>query len=310
MKYIKNNKISITLVILIAIFSLSSCSKFGISTNNNSEVVSESEKVIKPLSVNAARVILGEIDSSINVGGSVSSGTPVAIIGEASGTLKEFTLEVGDKVQKDQVVAKIDPSRPGMVYKMKDVKAPISGTIVRVGVENGSLSSPSVPLAYIDNLDNSSLKVRIIEKYIPQIKIGGRVELIFEAFSNEVFEGNISKIDPTVDISTRTIGLSINFEDSQNKILPGMFAKCRIITEYEANALLIPSTSVFYENNNAYVYKIIDDTIYKTSIQKGIESYEYVQVTDGLSKDDLVVNTKSSLLGDGIKVVIKNQGAY
>jgi len=306
MNNIKIKKHNIILLFVIAIISLSSCTK-PVTTSETTE----SEKVIKPLSVNATRVVVGEIDSSISVGGSVTTANPVAIIGEASGTLKDFELEVGDTVEKDQIVAKIDPSRPGMEYKMKDVKAPISGTIVRVGVENGSLSSPSVPLAYIEDLDDIAIQVRIIEKYISSIKIGENVELRFEAFPNETFHGYVTKMDPTVDVSTRTIGITIKFDDPGNKILAGMYAKCRIITKIVDDALIVPSTSVFYNDNESYVYKILDNnTVTKTPITKGLETYDFVQVTEGLLKDDLIVNTKSSLLGEGVKVVVKNQGEF
>ncbi|NCD04821.1 MAG: efflux RND transporter periplasmic adaptor subunit [Spirochaetia bacterium] len=305
MNNIKIKKHNIILLLAVVIISLSSCTK-PVTTSETTE----SEKVIKPLSVNAARVVVGEIDLSISVGGSVTTANPVAIIGEASGTLKDFDLEVGDTVEKDQIVAKIDPSRPGMEYKMKDVKAPISGTIVRVGVENGSLSSPSVPLAYIENLDDISIQVRIIEKYISSIKIGEDVELRFEAFPNEILHGSVTKMDPTVDTSTRTIGITIKFDDPEKKVLAGMYAKCRIITKTVDDALIIPSTAVFYNDNESYVYKIVNDTVTKTPITKGLETYNFVQVTDGLLKDDLIVNTKSSLLGEGVKIVVKNQGEF
>lgn len=304
---IKKQIIKGLLIASISLLTLTACTKPQATT----EAAGESTKIVsKPINVNAAKVVKGSIDSSIQVSGLVSTGNAVAIIGEANGTLRNFSLKVGDSVTEDQIIGQIDPSRPGMQYKMKDVKAPITGTIINVSSEEGSMSSPSVPLAYVEDLNDLSIKANIIEKYIPLIKIGESVEIVFDAYPDRTFKGTVTEKNPTVNSQTRTLGITIEFEDANNEILPGMFTSNKIITKTIDNTLLIPSTSVFAKENEFYVYVITNNRIKKTTIKKGLETYDNVQVLSGLKEGDIIVNTKSSLLEDGATVSIKNKGAF
>jgi len=310
MKNKKFNRQIINLILAssIVLFTITSCAKkqdVNPDTQDATEVIVE-----KPISVNAARVTVGSIDASIQVGGTVSSGNAVAIIGEATGTLRNFTLELGDTVVEDQIIGQIDASRPGMQYKMKDIKAPISGTIVRVASEEGSMVSPSVPLAYVEDLKDLNIKANIIEKYISKIKTGEKVEVTFDAYQDKIFKGTVTDVDPTVNSQTRSLGITIEFEDPNKEILPGMYANNRIITSTIETALLIPSTAVFAKENQFYVYVVNDNKVSKRTIEKGLETYENIQVTAGLNAGEIVVVTKSALLGEGSTVSIKNEGAF
>jgi multidrug efflux pump subunit AcrA (membrane-fusion protein) len=304
---IKKQLIKGLLIAGISLLTLTACTK----TDEPTDMAAEpTEVVARPINVNAARVEKGTIDSSIQVGGTVSSGNAVAIIGEANGTLRNFNLKVGDEVVEDQVIGQIDPSRPGMEYKMKDVKAPITGTIINVSTEEGSMSSPSVPLAYVEDLKDLNIKANIIEKYIPLVKIGEPVEIVFDAYPSRIFDGIVSDKNPTVNSQTRSLGITIEFEDPNNEVLPGMYANNRIITNIINDTLLIPATSVFARENQFYVYVITNNRIRKTPIEKGLETYESVQVLSGLAEGDIIVNTKSSLLEEGATINIKNKGAF
>lgn len=307
-KNIKKQLLKALLISIISLLALTSCTKA--ETDPKISIQSE-EIVVKPINVNAARVKKDSIYSSIQVGGNVSSGNPVAIIAESTGTLKNFSIKVGDKVTEDQIIGQIDPSRPGMQYKMKDVKAPITGTIISVNSQDGSMSSPTLPLAYVENLNDLNIKANIIEKYIPIINIGEKVEITFDAYPNRIFNGIVSDKNPTVNPQTRSLGITIEFEDNKSEILPGMYANNKIITKTINDALIIPSTSVFARENEFYVYVIDNNNIIsKAQIQKGLETYENIQVISGLKEGQIIVNTKSSLLTNGSIVNIRNKGAY
>jgi multidrug efflux pump subunit AcrA (membrane-fusion protein) len=308
-KNLKRQTVKAILATSIILFMATSCAKKQ-DANSSTQETAQTDTEEKAIGVNAARVAVGTIDSSIQVGGTVSSGNAVAIIGEASGTLRNFSLELGDKVVEDQIIGQIDPSRPGMQYKMKDVKAPITGTIVKVSTEEGSTVGPGVPLAYVEDLKDLKIKANIIEKYISQIKTGENVEITFDAYQDRIFKGKVTDVDPTVNSQTRSLGITIEFEDPKREILPGMYANNQIITKTITTALLIPSTAVFAKENQFYVYIINDNKVSRKTIEKGLETYENVQVTAGLNVGDIVVTTKSSLLGEGSTVSVKNEGAF
>ena len=89
-----------------------------------------------------------------------------------------------------------------------------------------------------------------------------------------------------------------------------MYSKNKIITDTIDDALIIPTTAVFAKENSFYVYVINEDRLRKVAITKGLETYDDVQILDGLADGDEIVNTKSSLLGEGSYVNVQNKGAF
>ena len=97
------------------------------------EVVSSAEQEVI-YAVNASRVVESNLDDYLQFGGDVSAKSSIDIIPDTSGKLARLLVEVGDVVKKDQIVAEVDPSRPGMTYSFSPVKAPVSGTVTSLPV--------------------------------------------------------------------------------------------------------------------------------------------------------------------------------
>ena len=66
--------------------------------------------------------------------------------------------------------------------------------------------------------------------------------------------------------------------------------------------MTIPVDAVYYSGGKAYVYLYEDGKAKKASIEVGINDDDYVEVTDGLSTDDLVVSTWSNNLYEGADI--------
>ena len=66
--------------------------------------------------------------------------------------------------------------------------------------------------------------------------------------------------------------------------------------------MTIPVDAVYYSGGKAYVYLYEDGKAKKASIEVGINDDDYVEVTDELSADDLVVSTWSNNLYEGADI--------
>ena len=72
--------------------------------------------------------------------------------------------------------------------------------------------------------------------------------------------------------------------------------------------MTIPVDAVYYSGGNAYVYLYEDGKAKKASIEVGINDDDYVEVTGGLSADDLVVSTWSNNLYEGADIQLSGSG--
>ena len=98
------------------------------------------------VTVRATEVVLGTIENSVSVSGDVLAARQVAIYPQTGGRITELRFRVGDRVTRGDVVAWIDPSRPGEVYAASPVVSPISGTILQAPYSTGDTVGTSTAI--------------------------------------------------------------------------------------------------------------------------------------------------------------------
>ena len=137
-----------------------------------------------------------------------------------------------------------------------------------------------------------------------QLKIGQAVKT---EYNGSDYEGTITEIADSVDTQTGLFKVKAILAVSENSNLKsGLSVKVEIETDRIDNVTLIPIDSVFYENEEAYVFCNKDGKAVKTVITTGKSDDKNVAVT-GLHTSDSVVTSWSSQLKDGASIEIKEQ---
>ncbi|HCG64791.1 MAG TPA: hypothetical protein DIW48_05440 [Sphaerochaeta sp.] len=247
----------------------------------------------------------GELRDYIKTNGDVVDTKTVDVYPEVSGNLTFLDVEVGDRVTKDTLLAKVDPSRPGMVYRETKVDAPVDGTVLAVNFAVGATVSPQAALVRIGLLDSLEVEVAIAERFIGNVAIGSETEAVFKAYPGQKFTGKVVSLSPVLHPATRTLKVNIALDDPQGLIKVGMFPSVMIYTDRVEAALLIARESILYEGSQAYVY-VVDDQmkIHRKNISLGLVVDEVAQVTEGLENGESVVVQGQTLLTEGATVQI------
>ena len=156
-------------------------------------------------------------------------------------------------------------------------------------------------------VDTSRVKVEcgITEGKRTVIKVGKEVLIELDAYPDEPFTGKITTVNPMVDINSRTFMIKIEIPNPDFRLESGMFARIRIIEKESKNALLIPQRAIIEREESKKVFVIENDRALEKSITTGIINHNIVEVTKGLTEDDIVVTEGFYALKDGIKVTIK-----
>jgi len=124
-----------------------------------------------------------------------------------------------------------------------EVRSPINSYLNIRHIEVGELAMQGTILFSLIDLTQTYVKTYVPEKYMGQIKIGDRVEVISDSFPEKVFRGEINYISDKAefapkDIQTREERLKLVFmiksylENTERELKPGMPVDVRIITEY------------------------------------------------------------------------------
>ncbi|HKL59216.1 MAG TPA: efflux RND transporter periplasmic adaptor subunit [Sphaerochaeta sp.] len=264
---------------------------------------SEDEKVA--IAVSAVPVMRSAMQNYIRGNGNVVDPKALDVYPEVMGNLTYLDAKVGDKVEKDKLLAKIDPSRAGVVYKESEVTSPVSGTILAVNFAKGSSVSTQGPLFRIGMLQALEVEMDIAERYVGSVQLGTGAIATFKAYSNQEFVGTITRLSPVLNPTSRTLEIGLSLEDPERLIKSGMFPTVTILTDRLEDVLVIARASVLYDGSQAYVYVVDQENLArKKAIKIGLVVDEMAEVLSGLEEGQRVITQGQTLLTDGTSVRI------
>ena len=240
------------------------------------------------------------IEDTIYLTGEIEPTTTVEIIPEQAGEITELFVEVGDRVRKDDVVARVDPSRPGQRFAPATVQAPIAGTITALAVRTGSNVSQGTPLAQVASTDDLEINTYVPERRIGTLSLGQKANVELDAFPDERYGAVVSRIAPRLDRASRALGATLRFTDTDSRIRPGMFARIDLIVDEREGAITVPQRAIVRRAEGDLVY-VVDENerAERRTVTLGFEAGGRVEITEGVSAGEQVVTRGQSLVQDG-----------
>jgi len=259
--------------------------------------------------VNTITASNGQIRDYLALSGDIIASSTVDTFSDAAGKISKLFVSVGSRVRKDDPIAEVDPSRPGMEFVTSIAKAPIAGTIVALPAQLGMTISQAVPLARIAAGAGLEIRLYVAERFISKVALNQLCEITLDAWPGEIFRGSIIEVSPTVDATSRTMEIRVGVENQGSRLKAGMFAKVRIITETKNNIVKIPVSAVINRFGEQYVF-IADysdpsaPVVRRKSITQGIIIDGVLEVSQGLQGGEEVVVRGQTLLDDGSRINI------
>jgi len=180
--------------------------------------------------------------------------------------------------------------------KETSIYAPISGTVLDIAVEKGTLVSSALTnvsggSAVMTLADLSQLRIvaSVDEAQISHITTGQRVDISVDTYGDRVFKGVVDRVSPLgVDTSSVvTFDVEIAVTDESAPLLrSGMSADIEIVTTEQKDALLVPLLAVQSKGKQRFV-RLPDGA--ERSIHVGATDGTQMVVLDGLQDGDTVL---------------------
>jgi membrane fusion protein, multidrug efflux system len=190
------------------------------------------------------------------------------------------------------------------------VTAPFSGIITKRFFDQGAYinssgGSPNSSLFVLMNVSQLKSYLNIPEKNVPLLDKVTGVQVTADALPNEKFNAKIKKISEAVDLTTRTMQIEIDIENSNKTLKPGMFANITLILDKKENTLILPNQVVLDDDKGNFVYILKpDSTVEKRYVKVGIKQDTKVEVLSGITETDPVVFIGQSLVRNKMKVKV------
>lgn len=259
--------------------------------------------------VNVQKAVPSTLDNYLEFSGDVQAASSVDIIPDTSGKVSRLLARVGDVVKKDQIVAYIDPSSPGMVYNVSPVKAAVGGTITSFPANIGTTVNMGYSMGKISSTGRLEIKTHIAERFISRVSFGQSAILSFDAYPGEDFPAKLVEIDPVLDSSSRSLGVKLIQDPPDERLRAGMYARIHLITDTRENTIVVKKDVILTRSDGNYVF-VADPTTNVArikAVKTGIKVDDNIEIIDGLSEGDLIITKGQTLLSDGAKIRIINK---
>ena len=197
------------------------------------------------------------------------------------------------KVKKGDIIAKLIT---------KNIVAPFGGILGKRGISGSSLGSENTIILTLDDSRKVLCDLKIPEVYAAILKKDLKLKAKFSAYKDKEYEGIIESVASRVDAQTRSILARAKIKNENSEIIPGSLLEIKILYN-DKNALSVPDTSVMYEGNKKFIYKVIENNLLKKAeIKTGIRNQGNIEILDGLVEGDKIIAEGLTKVRPGMKV--------
>src|ERR1035437_288864 len=228
-------------------------------------------------------------------------------------TLSQSELDTAEAALK-QNQANADTIRA--TIEKKTIRAPFAGRLGIRLVNLGQYLDTGKPIVSLQSLTPIYAEFSLPQQELARLKTGMKVRVTTDAYPDRNFDGTLTAINPDLDPQTRSVGLQATFDNPEQLLRPGMFARVEVLLPEEQSVVVIPATSVLSAPYGDSVY-VIESKPGKDSgkpqlavrqqfIRTGRARGDFVSVESGLKPGDRIVSAGIFKLRNGMSVIENN----
>ncbi len=183
-----------------------------------------------------------------------------------------------------------------------EIKAPFAGIIGLRVVSVGDYVKEGADLVNLEAIDPLKVDFRVPETFLRQVQVGQSVEVALDALPGKSYDGRVLALNPLVDAAGRAIVIRAQVKNQDSALRPGMFARVRLITRAERDALMLPEEALVPQGTEQFVFRVVDGKAARVKVETGQRRDGKVEVVRGVDKGDVIVIAGQQRLRDGVPV--------
>lgn len=220
-------------------------------------------------------------------------------------TLDQVRLEQ-ESAQYEAEASQLEVKAQEATLEKTNLYAVSDGMIGELNVEEGEAVTQNSLIGTHVFTEYVLIEFGVVERDVNKLALGQKARVFVDAYPDKTFEGTVENISPVVAGTSRTATVRVRVENPEGFLLPGMFARVKILIYSKKNAIVVPTEAVLGKKEEAYVF-VVDEkasTASKKPVKIGYQREDYTQIDSGINDGDLVVIHGYEKLEDGSKVKV------
>lgn len=206
------------------------------------------------------------------------------------------------KYDLDALKAAYELARLQLSYT--EIRAPIDGVISERYIKVGNTIAANEPTYHLSDLDPLIAYLHVPEREYKKLAAGQIAGIQVDALGKQIFSGLVSRVSPVVDPDTGTFKVTIEINDEEGRLKPGMFGRINIVHDKHVGALQVPRSAIVEDADEMIVFVVEDTSAHRRVVRTGYGSAGQIEILEGLDGSEQIVVVGQSGLRDGAKVEI------
>jgi RND family efflux transporter MFP subunit len=175
--------------------------------------------------------------------------------------------------------------------------SPVSGVVTEKKVVQGMRFMPGETLYQVTELSSVWVIADLSEQDIGLVKSGAKARVTTTAYPNEVFDGRITYIYPTMKAETRTIPVRVELANPGQRLKPAMFAQVELAAGGTTPVLTVPDSAVIDSGTRRIVLVQVNEGRFEPrEVEVGGRGGTYVEIVKGVAEGEQVVVAANFLI--------------
>lgn len=190
------------------------------------------------------------------------------------------------------------------VQQSVEVRAPISGVLTRINVQETENAEKEQELFSIAQVDQLKSRIMVSDNDILKFSVGQSAKAVWNGIT---LEGKVTQVDQSMNKELNAFGVNLVFDNSGQKVPAGVTANILVDTYKQENSIITARKNIVTEGDQKFVYVNADGKAIKKEVMLGKTSGLDVEISSGLNSGDEIITEGQMLLNDGTKIRVVNQ---
>ena len=184
------------------------------------------------------------------------------------------------------------------------VVAPFSGRIADLQAEEGQHVGAGTHLLTLLQDNRMKVSVDVLEGDLVHIRPGVTANVVVPSYSDEVFQGYVHAVNPSVDPKTGSGRITVALQNPDGRLVSGLYADVALEKNRLQDRMVVPSEAVIVRQGREVVFLVKGRRSYWMYARIGERSGNFTEIIGGVSPsviepgDTLVVQGNYALAHD------------
>ena len=186
-------------------------------------------------------------------------------------------------------VARADEQILEIRFGYTTIRSPIAGLVSARLSEPGNIVERHQHVLTISDPSSLVTELPVSELILPSLEIGDVARVRIDALGDQVFEGKITRIHPSLDQVTRRGTIEVELEPVPEGARPGQLCRVELSTR-AATRKVIPFSALRRDDKSEHVFILGGDgKAQRVDVKSGLRLAEKIEILEGLQDGQQVI---------------------